>query len=538
MLVILKHLRFDLFAALILLSCLLSSCSKEETSQKNVDVSKVIPTFESYVQKAMKDWQTPGAAVGIIQGDRLVYTKGFGTKEIKTSQSPDAQTLFPIASLSKAFGATTLALLVDQGHLNWEDEIVKHDPSFMLYGPWVTRNFQIIDLFAQHSGLASYALTDLFELGFTSSQILKMLRYVKPVSSFRSHFSYQNTLQLELDPLCQAVADETWDAIVKKNILEPLGMQRTFFKLSDFYRHENRSSCHLLLHDQIEVIPLIPFIEATGPSGGMISCVEDLAKWVSMQLANGKFQDKQIISEKNLKVTRTPQTIIDASNFYALGWVVSHESSYTAIWHNGDIQGGHHFLAFVPEANVGIVILSNLSETQMPEAAAFRFFDLIFNRPEKDYSAEFLEKIKKKKEEKKKELESPKNSSSALPLESYAGKFSNDIYGTFEIALKDDKLSLSLPQSEGSSAILSHWSRDIFLVEWEGFLRSIDFSEGSKIIFDQDPAGQMGSFRYYPGDTDQEFYYFERLPKKDQPSDTKPEEKQTQAQLLHFSFLV
>jgi CubicO group peptidase (beta-lactamase class C family) len=527
---ILKNLRPSLFAALIIWMGLLSSCSKEESSQKEVDVAKVIPTFESYVQKAMQDWQTPGAAVGIIQGNRLVYAKGFGAKEIKTSNPPDAQTLFPIASLSKAFGATVLALLVDQGHLNWEDEIVKHDPSFMLYEPWVTRNFQIIDLFAQHSGLASYALTDLFELGFTPSQILKLLHYVKPVSSFRSHFSYQNALQLELDPLCQAVADETWDAIVKKNILEPLGMQRTFFKLSDFYRHENRASCHLLSHDdQMQVIPLVPFIETTGPSGGMISCVEDLAKWISMQLANGKFQDKQIISESNLKVTRTPQTIIDASTFYALGWVVSHESSYTMIWHNGDIQGGHHFLAFVPEANVGIVILSNLSETQMPEAAALRFFDLIFNRPEKDYSAEYLKKTKKRKEEKKKELEPPQNSSSALPLENYVGKYSNDIYGTFEIATKDGKLALSLPQSEGSSAILSHWSRDIFLVEWQGFLRSIDFSEGSKIIFDQDPAGQMGSFRYYPGDASQDFYYFERLPNKDHSSDAKPEEEQTQA---------
>src|SRR5947209_16699978 len=113
-----------------------------------------------------------------------------------------------------------------------------------------------------------------------------------------------------------------------------------------------------------------------------------MAKWISMQLANGKFQGKQIISENNLKMTRTPQTVIDASTFYALGWIISQQTPYTIIWHNGDIEGAHSIMAFVPEANLGIVILSNLSQTKMPESAAFRFFDLAFNRPEKDYSAQ------------------------------------------------------------------------------------------------------------------------------------------------------
>jgi CubicO group peptidase (beta-lactamase class C family) len=517
----LRHVKIPLSPLLLLFSCLvLFSCSSkdEQSSIQEVEISEITPILESYIEKAMKEWKVPGAAVGIIQGDQLVYSKGFGTKETGKSQSIDAQTIFPIASLSKAFGAATLAVLVDKGLLDWYDEVVKYDRSFMLYVPWVTRNFQIIDLFAQHSGLASHVLTDLFELGFEPSHILKVLKNVRPVSSFRSTFTYQNVLQLELDPLCQVLLSKSWDVVAKENILDPLGMSHTYFKLNDFYRQENRIACHLLLDDQVQTIPLVPFIEATGPSGGIISCVEDLSKWIIMQLANGKFHEKQIISEENLKVTHTHQTEIDNSTFYALGWIISQKKSYEMIWHNGDIQGAHSVLAFIPEANLGIVILSNLSQTLMPEAVALRFFDLAFDRPEKDYSEEYLETKKAKNAEQEKDLQPPQDLSPALPLEDYVGKYSNDIYGTFEIAIKDEKLSLTLQQPHQLSAILNHWHRDIFLVEWEGFLRSIDFNKGSKIIFDEEPTGQMGGFRYYPSDYEHSLYYFERLPKQEDSS--------------------
>lgn len=529
----LQNVKAYFFCFCLLLGCLIFfSCSKQDnqSSLKEVNISKITPSFESYVQKTMKDWHVPGAAVGIIQGDKLIYTKGFGTKEIGKSQPIDDQTIFPIASVTKAFGATTLALLVDKGLLDWNDEVVKHDRTFMLYVPWVTRNFQIIDLFAQHSGLVSQALSDLFELGFEPSRILKILRNVKPVSSFRSTFTYQNTLQLELDPLCLELMSKSWDVVAQENILDPLEMSHTYFKLNDFYRHENRTACHILLDDnQVQMIPLVPFIDATGPSGCMMSCVQDLAKWIVMQLANGKYNGKQVISENNLKVTRTPQTVIDTSTFYALGWVVSQHNSYTVIWHSGTIEGAHSLLAFVPEANLGIIILSNLSETQMAEAAAFRFFDLAFNRPEKDYSVEYLETRKNNIASEEKDLQAPKDPSPALPLENYLGKYSSDVYGACEIAINNEKLSLILQQPDKPTATLKHWHRDIFLIEWEGFLHTIDFNRGSKLIFDEEPTGKIGGFRYYPGSFDQTIYYFDRLVEQNPsstPSDTKQKEPQ------------
>lgn len=506
------------YASMILLSFLIfTSCSRKQNQttsgnaplKESIDIAKITPDFETYVQKAMKEWHVPGAAIGIIQGDKLIYSKGFGSKEIGNKDPIDNRTIFPIGSLTKAFGATLLAFFVDKGLVGWYDEIVKYDRSFMLYGPWVTRNFEIIDLFAQHSGLSSYALSDLFELGFEPSYMLKILRNVKPDSSFRSLFGYQNALQLELAPLSQLLMNKTWDVIVKENIIDPLEMNHTYFKLADYYRDENRSSCHIPLDSQVQMIPLVPFIDATGPSGCMISCVQDMAKWISMQLANGKFQGKQIISENNLKVTRTPQTVIDASIFYGLGWIISHQNPYTLIWHNGDIQGAHNVVAFVPEANIGIVVLSNLSQTKMPESVAFRFLDLAFKRPEKDYSAQYLEKFKTEIQSKA-IVHAPKNPSPALPNESYIGKYSNDIYGILEVAVKKDKLSLVL-QPDKASAILHHWNRDVFLVEWEGFLQTIGFDEGGKIIFDEDPEGKIGSFRYFPSEPIQGPFGFERV---------------------------
>ncbi|WP_068468904.1 serine hydrolase [Candidatus Protochlamydia phocaeensis] len=486
--------------------------SQDASQQPSVEISKIIPPLEEYVRQLMADWQIPGASIGIIQGDQLIYVKGFGTKEVDTSQPIDSETLFPLASTTKAFGAAVLAAFVDQGLLKWDEKVVNYDRSFMLYDPWVTRQFQIVDLFAQHSGLPASCLTNLIVMSYKASYVLDVLRYIKPETSFRSQFAYQNALQLELESLSKILTGKSWDIALKKTILDPLGMQRTFAKVADFNRSENHTSCHVRSKGKVKAIPLVRYLDGAGPSGGMTSCVQDMAKWLSMQLANGKFREKQIISEKNLQMTRTPQTIIKAAQFYALGWVIDPQEPYTIIWHNGEIECAKAFVGFSPEANVGIVILCNLGENTMPEAAGFRFFDLAFKRSEKDYNTQYQKSARDKAQAKKKE-EEPPSFSNALPLESYAGKYHSDVFGMAVLTVKDDKLHLKIQtdqaiEHDDLEATLMHWNRDTFVAEWEGFLRSIDFDEGNKVIFSGGPQGKIKAFHYYlPNQTS---FIFER----------------------------
>ncbi|MCX5712424.1 MAG: serine hydrolase, partial [Candidatus Omnitrophica bacterium] len=426
--------------------------------------------IEAYAQKGMRDWQIPGMAIAIVQGDEVIFSKGFGIKDINSKAPVTEDTIFQIGSTSKAFTTTLMAMLQDAGKFKWEEPVVNYLPDFMLYDPWVTREFQVWDLMAQHSGLPGYSADSVIMCGFDRAYVRSILRYIKPVSSFRAKYAYQNHLFLVAAELLEKLSGKTWEDNVRERIFAPLGMTNSSVDMDSFQRSGNAASLHVKSGDKVIVLPMdwkyMDWVYKYGPAGGINSNIKDMAKWIKFQINSGAVSGKQLVSQENMQFLRSPKTITEADfeghkAYYCQGWLYMENQPYPIIWHNGGTTGMKTMVAFIPEAKIGIVILSNLI-TSFPELLAFRFFDEYFGKSVKDTSAEALAKEKKEIEEAKAKLpKKPEYPSGAMPLEKYSGTYSNPVYGKIKVEVKGDTLIVT-GGPRPMQLVLKHWDKDIF----------------------------------------------------------------------------
>jgi CubicO group peptidase (beta-lactamase class C family) len=434
-------------------------------------LKKILADFEHYAQQAQKDWQVPGMAIAIVADDKVIFAKGFGVKKVDGDDKVDEHTIFQIGSTSKAFTAALMAMLMDEKLLAWQDRVVDRLDQFQMFDPWVTREFQVADLMAQHSGLAPYAGDTQALLGFDRAHIIHSLRYLKPVTSFRSQYAYQNGLFLVAAALVEKYTGKSWEDNLKARIFEPLDMSATTAGLEGFQQAKNVTFLHQKTGGKVEAIPADwPYhhwVYTYGPAGGINSNILDMTKWLRLQLKQGKFNGKQLISEANLNFLQTPKTIMGTDPgkmmYYCEAWLHQPFRPHPLIWHNGGTSGNKTMVAFMPGTGVGIAVLSNLI-TDMPEALAYKFFDLYFHNPSRDWSKDGLEKMKEAAA-KDKPPKRPASPAPPLPLERYAGVYSNPVYGQITITAEQDKLSMLLGMHR-HKVWLHPFDRDSFTFTW------------------------------------------------------------------------
>ena len=435
--------------------------------------------FDAYVNKAIEDWKVPGVAIAIVKDDRVVYAKGFGVRELNKPAPVDENTIFAIGSSSKAFTATSIAMLVDQGKLKWDDPATKYLPGFQLFDPYSTRELTVSDLLSHRSGLARgdrlwYASE------FDRAEVLRRVRYLKPSWSLRSRFGYQNIMFLAAGEIIPSVTGKTWDDFIREQIFNPLGMKSSSVSIKAFAGSNNVASPHSKIDDKIQPVPWRN-IDNIGPAGSINSNVQDMAQWVRLQLGEGIYQGRRLLSENSIKEMQTPQTIIrfdepraklyPEAHFltYGLGWFLSDYRGRKVVEHGGAIDGMRAGVAMIPEEKLGLVVLTNLHGNTLPHALMFKIFDFYLGAPQRDWSSEML-KVEKgleaqaKAAEKKLESERVKGTSPSLDLEKYAGTFQSDMYGDAKVGYENRKLVLRLgPNFTGD---LEHWHYDTFRVTW------------------------------------------------------------------------
>ena len=459
-------------------------------------LKKILADFDQYAAKAMDDWKIPGMAVGIVQDGKTIFARGYGVKALGGDNPVTEKTIFQIGSTTKAFTATLAAMLVDEGKFNWDDKVVHYAPDFMMFDPWVTREFQIVDLMSQHSGLPGYAADALFSVGFDRSYIRQALRNIKPVSSFRAKYAYQNGLWLVASQLIEKYSGKTYEQALRERIFDPLGMSDSSADMPSFLKAKDVSGLHVDEEDKILALPknwgFLDWSYVAGPAGAINSNIVDMTKWLIFQMNNGKVNDKQLVSEANMQVIHSPKTIVGLGSpvhknvFYCLGWLYQEHSPFPIIWHNGGTLM-KTMVAYIPEQRIGVVVLSNYV-TELPELLAFRFFDQYAGKPVEDLSAKALaEQKKKKKEMKTKKPVAPRNPLAAMPLDRYAGKYFNEVYSTVTISVVDGKLILDIGPKKVKMS-LKHWDKDIFAVNWPiyGFEQESGFAG-----FQVNPQGKV-----------------------------------------------
>ena len=278
------------------------------TNAQNIDLLKV----DEVVEKTLETFNVPGIAVGIVHNDEVVLAKGYGIANINTGEKVNSSTNFGIASNSKAFTTTAIALLIDQGKINWDDRVKKYIPEFKMYNDYVTENFTIRDLVVHRSGLGLGA-GDLMVWpdghDFTPDDIIQNIQHLKPVSDFRTKYDYDNLLYIIAGVVIERVSGKSWTDFIEENFIQPLNMNRTAASWNTLKDRSNVIVPHVPIDGELKVVDRYTN-SIFDAAAGLYSNVDDLIHWVKFQLNYGKTEDgRQLVSEEQMRQLSTPQTL-------------------------------------------------------------------------------------------------------------------------------------------------------------------------------------------------------------------------------------
>ncbi len=467
------------FAATFLPILLMPLCvpAQERTHVISEQVTHAVEQLEKLAQKEIQEDALPGLAIAVVFQDKVVYAKGFGVRDVNTKVPVDADTVFQLASVSKPIGSTVVAELVGEAKITWDSKLSVLDPTFEMLDPWVTREITIRDLYAHRSGLPDHAGDLLEDFGLMRAEILHRLRYQHPASSFRSHYAYTNYGLTEGGVAAAKAYGLEWEDASKQKLYDQLGMNSTSSRYADFVGRRNKALGHVLVDGKwVQKVKLNPDTES--PAGGVSSSVNDLTKWMRLQLANGKFNGKQIVDEKALAETHHPHMLTGFSpftrlpNFYGLGWNVNYdEQGRLRLSHSGAFASGAATqVILVPAEQLGIVILTNAYPVGIAEALGMTFVDTaLYGKPTQEWLAIF------------KQLFSnpatlglfpgfdyskpPASPAPALKNSAYVGRYTNDFFGEISIIEKDSGLAIV----QGPKSFpMRHYDHDTFAYETQG----------------------------------------------------------------------
>ncbi|MGK8522596.1 serine hydrolase [Nocardia asteroides] len=447
----------------------------------------------------------PGMAVAVVHGGKVVYSRGFGVRNIVTGEKVDSDTVFQLASLSKPVGATVVARRIAAGGVEWDTPVRRLLPSFALADPFVTEHVTVGDLYAHRSGLPDHAGDLLEDLGYDRQQILDRLRLL-PLGPFRDSYEYTNFGLTAAAVAVAAAAGTDWETLSAQTIYGPLGMRSTSSRYADFASRANRAEGHVLTDGKYEVANPQRQPDAQSPAGGVSSSVADMAKWMTMVLANGSAGGSALVPPEDLLPAITPQVVSappetpDArTGFYGFGFNVSDSASgRVVLGHSGAFGlGAGTAFTLIPSADVGIVTLTNAAPIGVPETLNAEFADLVqFGKIQQDWRTLYRTAFQPLSAPAGvlAGKQPPTDPAPPRPLASYAGTYDNGYYGAATISVTDNALSLSLGPNNMTFP-LEHWDADTFVFTPSG--ENANHGSVSQAIFDGDKL----TLEYY--DTEQ-----------------------------------
>ena len=494
--------------------------------------------IDSLVERTLTTFNVPGIAVGVVKDGAVIHARGYGVRSLKTGRKTDANTLFGIASNSKAFTAAALGILVDEGKIKWDDKVTDYIPEFKLYDPYATAEFTIRDLLTHRSGLGMGA-GDLMifpdSTDFSLGDIIHNLRFLKPVSSFRTKFDYDNLLYIVAGEVAARASGMSWEDFIESRIMKPLGMTGS---AANYYRLRDKSNVidpHAPVNGSIQVIPR-DFSLVADAAGGIYSNITDLCKWIIMQMNEGNYgtdHDQKLFSKEVHEDMWSVQTVMPArgtspynTHFagYGLGWFLNDIKGYKQVSHTGGLAGIVTQITMIPELKLGIIVLTN----QQSGAA----FTAITNTIKDSYlgvtGIDWVKKMRdteleneanadKVTSEIRKVIEEQQNTASqSANTGMVTGTYTDPWFGDVVISLKNGKLWFDSKRSPRLSGEMMPFKGTTCIVKWN--VRSLDAD--SFVLFDFDENGKATGMKMKPISPLTDFSYdfqdleFRRKPEK------------------------
>ncbi|MFD2934512.1 serine hydrolase [Spirosoma flavum] len=465
------------------------------------------PQIDALVQRTLTTFDVPGIAVAVVKDGQVIHAKGYGVRSLKTGEKVDENTLFGIASNSKAFTAAALGILIDEGKLTWDAKVIDYIPEFRMYNAYVTDEFTIRDLLTHRSGLGLGAGDLMFwpdSSNFTIKDVIHNLRYLKPVSGFRTKYDYDNLLYMVAGEVIERVSGKSWEAFVEDRLMKPLQMNRsagTYGRLTDKI---NVIDAHAPVNGKVQVISRDMF-RFGNSAGGINSSVADMSKWVIMQLHKGSYGDnlsQHLFSEKIHADMWSSQTILPVSSTptppynthfaaYGLGWGLSDVKGYKQVTHTGGLAGMVTQVTLLPELQLGIIVFTNQQSGAAFSAVTNTIKDSYLGIPPTDWVNVYSERVKKSQDEADKitrdlweRIENEqKNNAVKVDLAKFTGTYRDSWFGDVVISQTAGKLWFRSVRSPKLRGELFVYKNNTFIVKWT--TRSFDADAYVTFLIDE-----------------------------------------------------
>jgi CubicO group peptidase (beta-lactamase class C family) len=491
------------------------------------------PAFnlEADVLRSMKTFDVPGMAIAIVKDGKVVAARGFGVRKLGQPAPVDGQTLFEVASNSKAFTAVALAMLVDEGKLAWDDPVTRHLPDFQMFDAYVTHAMTVRDLLTHRSGLGLGAGDLLWwpTTTFTADEIIEKLRYIRPATSFRNSYAYDNLLYIAAGKIIASKSGKSWGETVRERILTPVGMSMTTTSLAESAGVLNQSNAHARIDDRIAAVKSMPVPNGAG-AVGINTNAEDIARWMMVLLDAGKLanagkdaqgKDVRLFSEARSREMWSAQTPIRIAepkpalaatrpNFraYGLGFELKDYKGMKLATHGGALQGFYSQVTLVPEAKLGIAILTNAESGPAMASLQYRILDQFLAIAPTDWIGRFdaVTQEAHAKELARIAKEAGRRvgkSQPSLPLAAYDGDYVDAWYGKVSITPEGGKHMLRFSRTPDLSGPLEHFQHDTFIVRW----KERNFNADAYVTFSLNPDGSIERIKMAPISTETDFSF-------------------------------
>ncbi len=469
--------------------------------------------IDSVVNIVVKTFDVPGMAVAVVKDGKVIHAKGYGVRSLNTMKKVDAKTIFGIASNSKAFTTAALGMLVDEGKLTWDTKVTDIIPEFRLYSPYVTEEFTIKDLLTHRSGLGLGA-GDLMiwpdSSNFKRKDIIHNLRYLKPVSGFRSKYDYDNNLYILAGEVVERISGMSWESFIELRIMQPLGMTGSYTSIRQIKDPSDMIDPHAPVDGKVQVIHN-DWSETANAAGGIWSNLEDMCKWIIMQMNNGKYgegQTRQLFSGEVHEEMWTPQTIIPvhgASSYnthfaaYGLGWFLSDVKGYKQVMHTGGLAGIVTQVTLIPELKLGIIVFTNQQSGAAFNAVTATIKDSYLGVKGIDRIKEQKDRVDKAVTEAKKITDEvwtkidaqQKSNTTTVDFTTYAGTYRDPWFGDVVISERNGKPWFSSKRSPKLSGQLLYYKGNTFVAKWND--RSMDAD--AFVVFSLDTEGKAATMK-------------------------------------------
>jgi CubicO group peptidase (beta-lactamase class C family) len=462
-----------------------------------------VSELDQYIEQVRIQFQNVGAAIAVVQGGDILYARGFGARTFGEVARVNSHTLFQIGSTTKAFSATALAMLVEEGKVRWDIPVIDVIPEFRLSDPERTEQVTIRDLVSHRTGMADDPFPFLGIMG--GDNVIGKVQYLKPKSPFRDSFEYSNLIFGLMGPVIERVSGMTWQAFIACRILGPLKMKRSGTSPYEFWDDRyvastflgyapgglpdpadadkaNLAMPHVVSSDGSVQMLAWQSYDFAAASGALVSSAAEMANWLLLNLNDGNFDGRRLLGAQSLRELHATQNAhagaqefpLDAgSQSYAMGWRRSHYHGEIHLAHGGGMLGFPSYAALLPNRRLGVVVLSNGSQPvrEFQRCIAFGILDRFLSAPSVDWSREFLDQAAESyrnemayEDALRRSL--PSNPPSSLSIDRYAGVYESPAQRSarIDVSVTEGRLTFGLMGSGAYSAVLEHWQGDVFRV--------------------------------------------------------------------------